>query len=153
MTATVEEGVLDALAAALATITTGNGYEADVGEVYRYEAVPEEIPHALSIAFRTTRVVPDPRQSQNLTHKTLHLELRLLAMGHDSNEDQIIRLEADVEKAIGADDTLGGAALCSQLGDVNRHVFDPGLAQFAASAMQLEVQFRHAFDNPYTAVP
>lgn len=150
---TAEEQAYSALKARLETITLANGYQTGVRRVYRFDEIPERMPTAPAIVVRSDRTEHGEREWAGAVDKTVYLDLQLIIQGWQRHEARLARFEADVEKALRTDHTLGGVVENVDVTSAERHLLNPATRDGAFSILQVRVLVRHEHDDPYTILP
>lgn len=148
--APAEEQVVTAFNDVLSSVTLANGYQTDVRRVYRWEDVPSSMPSSPFISYRTESTRRDDKSFAGIMVKWLTIDLLLVIKGWQKHESRLSRFEADVERALRLDCTLGGKATNVTAGDSERFLPNPGKGDAAFTVMTVEVQFRHYLNDPYT---
>lgn len=146
--------VLDALVAALATITTGNGYEQTVNRVYVLDEIPEQavLPAIfLEPIVDTYTTLYDPTQ-----HNQTQWSAVCIQAGWNERIKRALRFVADVHKALRAQfeaDRFGGNVL-DYLPSTMRPFYDVRFGQEISGArFDFTTQYRADGSNPYTLTP
>ncbi len=106
--ANTRQQIVDALDTRLQTITTGNGYSANLG-VYEWLVTPLEESDLPAVIFRdTVDDIDDEREFSRLDH-TLTVDLDV-AVSSTTSADAVRELIRDILTAIGTDKEFGGLA-------------------------------------------
>ena len=105
---TIRQSLVDALSARLKTITTVNGYSADLG-VYEWLVTPLEEEDLPAVIFRDTSDILDTDEIGSRRKHELTFELDV-ATSETASADATRELLRDILTAIGTDKTFGGLA-------------------------------------------
>ena len=129
----VKEQIVQAVVAALQGITIENGYKMDIGEVERPVRDREWIPRDRGAAVLQQSDVRDSEGdapgNPPAVGWMLTLSIDLVVRISEHNETPVSQIlnvmEADVRKALSADQSFGGLAILSELGDTDYAESDP----------------------------
>lgn len=142
--------ILDALLDLLATINTGNGYERNVRSVHRSAA---GIPAQASMDSICIMSADQDKLGDLEPVVPVLMRVRIFALVRESTdlEAAVDALEADIEKAIGTSRQLGGLAIDTKV-TAARELVSEELEGLGGTDMDIEIRFRHAIGNPYSAI-
>jgi hypothetical protein len=106
MADSIRQKIIDAVAARFASITTGNGYETNIGsKVYVWrnlEASPLDANDLPAINIRDPKCETQQQTSGVHTHM-LHIEAVVMASKSTTESKTVRKMIADVTKAVGVD--------------------------------------------------
>ncbi len=159
----VVEQIAQAIVRRIRNVQTKNGYQLDVADVVRptgrgFEWSPQHL-QVVVVQSDTERLEEGDVDSSTIIiayRQTFRIELEVMPQ-EDENVpwDQVMNvLRADVERAICTDDDLhwqywGGLAKNSMLGSPQ---LEPSVdGSHLSVVLSLEVDYRHAENDPYTA--
>lgn len=140
--------ILDALLASLATVTTTNGYSRTVKSVHRSATGIPAMANMDAVCILSA----DVRKDHLVSCTVATMTVTLLAMVEERRELEaaIDAIEADIEKALGVDPSLGGLAIDTKV-MAAREAVSEELEGLGGTVLEIEIKYRHRVGDPYTA--
>lgn len=148
MANSIRELVLADLVTALEAITTANGYDIQVAQVFREPPNPETVVSlpAILVEESNEEILEEPLGKWL---KTLTIDLRCVVESQTQTSKEVNALIASVEKAVMVDPQRSLKAIDTMLAGNQKYVHEDLLPR-ALAVVQVRIRYRHELQDPYT---
>ncbi len=150
MTDSIRQKIISAIDTRLKSILIAGGYETDIGQnVWDWRAESLEEDNLPALIYRDTGTETEFGTFTTFTHKmTVNI---MVAVSSTTPMTTIRKIIADIDRAIGMDDTWGGLALMTiKISDESQVEIDE--VKFAGCQVVIEITFRTTAWNDYTQI-
>lgn len=148
MANTVKTLIIQDMLNAISAIAEGETYSRTVRTAARYTLNPDPIEYD---AVYVESLSEQKTEYSNVRHIVMTVTLACFVEEGGNIPVAVDALAADIEKALRVDFTRGNRAIDTQVTSVNQFVIED-VEPVGACTVDVQITFRHALNDPYTAV-